>query len=140
MKHMTEDAISQKYFVGDLGHVMNADEWLEILSLSLEDLDLDDPEDGGQGKYELEDGRKFIIFPIPSGPGIYRDNAGASYETESGSIGAIRLQDLKDIETLNEAIEDGWGCLHEFPRQIDASDCAYSESCITIYSVWFDIG
>ena len=110
---MTETTTA-KYYVGDLCYVLH-DEWSEVCSIVSFDNE-DDPE------YELEDGRKFIFYSTAYGDGQYNDLDGLPYSVDSGSIGAIRVDDIRDPE-LARVLEQGLGHIHEFPVGFDAMDC-----------------
>ena len=124
-----ETTATTKYYVGDLCYVMH-DVWDEVCSIA--DLDNDEWE------YELEDGRKFILFSTAYGDGHYNDQNGNPYSVDSGTIGAIKVDDIFDIEGLARAKEMGLGHIHEFPAEIEGYDCSYDEGAISIYSVYID--
>ena len=112
---MTNNTV--KYYVGDLCYVMH-DEWNEVCSMASFD-----NEDGAE--YELEDGRKFFFYSTAWGDGQYTDTEGRLYSVDSGSIGAIKVDDIRDPE-LARIVEEGLGHIHEFPAEIDGMDC-YAE-------------
>jgi hypothetical protein len=106
-----------RYYVGDLCYVMH-DEWNEVCGqISF------DNEDGAE--YELEDGRKFFFYSTAYGDGQYTDTDGHLYSVDSGSLGAIKVDDIRDPE-LARIVEEGHGHIHEFPAEIDGMDC-YAE-------------
>jgi len=120
-----------KYYVGDLCYVMH-NEWNEVCGVA--DLDNDEWE------YELEDGRKFIFFSTAFGDGEYEDLDGNLYSVDSGSIGAIKVDDITDLNGLQNAIENGLGHIHEFPVEIEGYDCYYQDGEINIYRVSIPTG
>jgi hypothetical protein len=117
-----------RYYVGDLCYVMH-DVWDEVCDLTF-------PLDGDEvnGELELADGRKFIIYGTAYGDGVYYDREGKSYGVDSGTIGAIKVDDIRDPE-FARIIEDGHGQVHEFPAEIDGLDCFYESGTIGIYRV-----
>jgi len=124
-----ETTTTTKYYVGDLCYVMG-EAWAEVCSIA--DLDNDEWE------YELEDGRKFILFSTAYGDGQYNDQNGNPYSVDSGTIGAIKVDDILDLKGLARAKEMGLGHIHEFPAEIEGYDCSYDEGAISIYSVYID--
>ena len=103
-----------RYYVGDLCYVMH-DEWGEVCNMASFD-----NEDGAE--YQLEDGRKFFLYTTAYGDGQYNDEEGLPYSVDSGTIGAIKVDDIRD-PNLAHAIEQGLGHIHEFPAEIDGMDC-----------------
>jgi hypothetical protein len=119
-----------RYYVGDLCYVMH-DVWDEVCNISFE------PDFDGEG--ELEDGRKFILFSTAYGDGVYNDSEGNPYSVDSGTIGAIKVDDIRDPE-FARIVENGLGHVHEFPAEIDGMDCYYEDGTIRIYTVAIDTG
>lgn len=113
-----------KYFVGDLCYVMH-DVWPEVCDLCVFD--------NSEWMYQLEDGRDFILFSTSYGDGEYFDRQGNSYGVDSGTIGAIRLDDIKDKEANLEA-----GVIHEFPLPLEEYDCAYDAGTLVFGTVEID--
>ena len=118
-----------RYYVGDLCYVMH-DVWNEVCDLI--------PFDNSEHEFELKDGRKFILFGTAHGDGSYSDFAGNSYGVDSGTIGAIKVEDIHDLEGFNCTVNNGYGHVHEFPVEIDSFDCYYDGGVINIYSVSID--
>jgi len=79
------------YYVGDLCYVMD-DVWDEVCALV--------PFNNSDKQFQLEDGREFFMLTTAYGDGSYQDQQGRSYGVDSGTIGAIRLSDIRD-ETAN---------------------------------------
>jgi hypothetical protein len=79
------------YYIGDLCYVMH-DEWSEVCSLLIAGRD-----DGScnEGEFVLADGRRFAIYNTAYGDGSYLDTDGNSYGVDSGSIGCIRIEDIR---------------------------------------------
>jgi len=89
-----------KYFIGDLCYVMHP-EWDEVCDLMF-------PGRGGEveGEMTLKDGRKFATFGTAYGDGEYQSNIGTSHGVDSGSIGCILVEDIKD-DTYDDLEEHG---------------------------------
>ena len=121
-----------RYYVGDLCYVMH-DEWNEVCSITSFDNE-DDAE------YQLEDGRKFFFYSTAYGDGQYNDTDGLPYSVDSGSLGAIKVDDIRDPE-FARIVEQGLGHIHEFPAEIDGMDC-YAEGenlgILNFYTVQID--
>jgi len=79
-----------EYYIGDLCYVMTSEEWLEVCDLTIQDSRLI------EGEFQLKDGRKFAMYSTAYGDGTYYDHYGFSYSVDSGSIGCIRMEDIKD--------------------------------------------
>ena len=79
-----------EYYIGDLCYVMTSEEWLEVCDLTIQDTRLI------EGEFQLKDGRKFAMYSTAYGDGTYYDHYGFSYSVDSGSIGCIRMEDIKD--------------------------------------------
>jgi hypothetical protein len=118
------------YYVGDLAYVLH-DAWDEVCNLA--------PLDNSEHEFELEDGRKFILFSTAYGDGLYNDQNGLSYSVDSGTIGAIRIEDIRGLE-FARTLGRGLGHIHTFPAEIDGMDCFYEDGTIHIYTVRIDTG
>ena len=77
------------YYVGDLCYVMSTAEWEEVCSIIINGQGIID------GEFSLADGRKFAIYSTKFGDGEYYDQFGNSYSVDSGSIGCIKIDDIK---------------------------------------------
>ena len=95
-----------KYYIGDLCYVMH-DVWDECVDLFF-------PASAypgqAEGEFTLKDGRRFASFGTAYGDGTYRSNIGTSHAVDSGSIGCIRVEDIRDdqydnIEELGAIVE-----------------------------------
>ena len=117
-----------QYFVGDLCYVMH-DEWSEVCGI----ISFDNTNE----EYELEDGRKFFLFTTAYGDGSYNDLEGNPYSVDSGTIGAIKVEDIRD-PYLEKAIEYGLGHIHEFPEELTEADCGYEDGLIILGPVEID--
>jgi hypothetical protein len=81
------------YWIGDLCYVLESDEeWDEVLDLTLSD---DEPSEITEGEFTFKDGRRFAMYNTMYGDGIYLDQHGFQYGVDSGSIGCIRLEDIR---------------------------------------------
>ena len=118
-----------RYYCGDLCYVMH-DAWNEVCNLTVFD--------NSQFEYELSDGRKFVLFSTAYGDGTYNDRDGNPYSVDSGTIGAIKVDDIVDTEGLERTIQNGLGHIHEFPAGFDGMDCYYQDGVIGIYNVEID--
>lgn len=98
-----------KYYVGDLCYVMHP-EWDEVC-----DLLFAGRKDGGcnEGEFTLKDGRRFAIFNTLYGDGLYPSNIGRNLSVDSGSIGCILLDDIRDADA-NEAKMNSLGAIVDF--------------------------
>ena len=128
---MTTENNTVKYYVGDLCYVMD-DAWSEVCDLI--------PFDNSEHEFELKDGRKFILFGTAYGDGSYSDFAGNSYGVDSGTIGAVKVDDIRDLEGLAKVKEGGLGHIHDFPCDFTSYDCNFSDGVINIYNVSIDTG
>jgi len=128
---MTTENNTVKYYVGDLCYVMH-DCWDEVCGVS--NLDNEDWD------YELEDGRKFFLFSTTFGDGQYNDFEGNPYSVDSGTIGAIKVDDIRDLEGLAKAKEMGLGHIHDFPDDFAWYDCSFNNGLINMYNVSIDTG
>jgi hypothetical protein len=100
-----------KYYIGDLCYVMDDAEWLEVCDLTIQGSRVTD------GEFQLKDGRRFAMYGTAYGDGTYHDHYGFSYSVDSGSIGCIRMEDIKASNTYSlgdtQAILD-FGAIQEF--------------------------
>jgi hypothetical protein len=126
-----------KYYVGDLCYVMDNDEWAQVCARTIQGKSFAD------GEFELDDGRKFAIYGTSWGDGGYQDYYGNEYSVDSGSIGCIKLEDIKaekydDIERLGAIVEfetdfvtgggrgtKGWNGIIQFGRIAIETDPVY---------------
>ena len=95
-----------KYYIGDLCYVMHP-EWNEVCDLFFP---ANHPPRGVEGEFTLKDGRRFASFGTAYGDGTYRSNIGTDHSVDSGSIGCIRVEDIRDnsydnVEELGAIIE-----------------------------------
>lgn len=119
-----------KYYIGDLCYVMH-DEWQEVCSIT--------GFDNTEWAYQLEDGRKFFMFTTAYGDGVYSDGDGLAYSVDSGTIGCIKVDDIRD-PGFAYVIEHGLGHIHELDYEISDYDCGYDNGCIFFDKVAIETG
>jgi hypothetical protein len=95
-----------QYYVGDLCYVMHP-EWDEVCELFFP---ADAPPRGVEGEFTLKDGRRFASFGTAYGDGEYRSSINTLHSVDSGSIGCILIEDIRDdayddIERLGAIVE-----------------------------------
>jgi hypothetical protein len=83
-----------RYYIGDLCYVMH-DEWDECCNLFFPYVP-GQPQHHAEGEFTLKDGRRFASFGTRWGDGTYGSNIGTSHCVDSGSIGCIRAEDIRD--------------------------------------------
>jgi len=103
-----------KYYIGDLCYVMHP-EWDECCDLFFP---ANHPPRGVEGEFTLKDGRRFASFSTAYGDGTYRSNIGTGHCVDSGSIGCIRVEDIRDDQYDN--IEE-LGAVVEFAQPFEVS-------------------
>ena len=104
-----------KYYIGDLCYVMHP-EWDECCDLFFP---AGHPPRGVEGEFTLKDGRRFASFGTAHGDGSYHSSIGTSHCVDSGSIGCIRVEDIRDNAYDN--IEE-LGAIVEFDRPFEVSE------------------
>ena len=129
-----EDKQPTQYYVGDLCYVMH-DCWEEVCGLTFPE---DAPPSGFQGEFALADGRTFFIYSTAFGDGEYSDDEGRRYLVDSGSLGAIKVSDIKDSAGFEEAIRGGWGHVHTFDYELIPEECFSISGVITLGEVEID--
>lgn len=82
------------YFVGDLCYVMHP-EWNEACELFFKGRN-----DSGcnEGEFVLKDGRRFANLNTRYGDGSYESSISKDFSVDSGSIGCIAVEDIRDPE------------------------------------------
>lgn len=105
------------YYVGDICYVMH-DVWEECCELFFEGRN-----DHGcnEGVFKLKDGRKFANFNTAYGDGSYSSNINESFCVDSGSIGCIKLEDIRDETYSSDLIKD-LGAIYTFDRDFVVSE------------------
>lgn len=118
-----------RYYVGDLCYVMHP-EWNECCDLFFPH---PGPENGVEGEFQLADGRRFASFGTAWGDGEYSSSIGTSHSVDSGSIGCIRVEDIRDDSYPPERVAE-LGAIVEFdqPFSVHAQDGVIQFGHITI--------
>ena len=124
---MTDTAAA--YYVGDLCYVMDT-EWDEIVSQGVYD--------NSKLAFTLADGRQYFMVFTMHGDGSYNDLDGNPYSVDSGTIGAIKVSDIRNLDALNATLESGLGHIHTFAHTLSGKDCDYFEGKINIGGVMID--
>lgn len=104
-----------RYAIIDLCYVMH-DVWPEVCDLFFP------PGSAGrgvEGEFTLADGRRFASFGTRWGDGTYDSNIGTNHCVDSGSIGCIRVEDIRD--TTYDDIER-LGAVVDFPTDFEVSE------------------
>jgi hypothetical protein len=127
---MNETTYPVHYYIGDLCYVMH-DVWSEVCDLMFSG----DSDEAANGELELADGRKIVIFSTAYGDGEYFDEGGMSYSVDSGTIGAIKFNDIRDPFPYL-----GGGNVHEFAAEIDGHDCWSENGELGFYKVVINTG
>lgn len=76
------------YWVGDLCYVLHY-AWTEVCEC-------------GDGVHTLADGRRIATFATVHGDGIYDDDDGNGYGVDSGTLGCILADDIRDADASTE--------------------------------------
>lgn len=104
-----------RYYIGDLCYVMH-DEWKEVCDLFYP------PGVSGrgvEGEFALKDGRRFASFTTAYGDGEYRSSINTLHSVDSGSIGCILMEDIRDT-TYNNI--EHLGAVVDFPEPFEVSE------------------
>ena len=120
-----------KYVICDLCYVMH-DVWDECCKLFFAGRD-----DHGcnEGKFELKDGRKFANFNTFYGDGQYSSTITNKFCVDSGSIGCIKVEDIRDETYRKEMLED-LGAIVTFDEDflVSSKDGTLSFGKVDIYT------
>ena len=109
-----------KYYVGDLCYVMHP-EWKECCDLFFPYVPGQPEGRGRDGEFTLADGRRFASFGTAYGDGTYRSNINTEHSVDSGSIGCIRLEDIRDQQySLEQIMQLGAIIDFEAPFEVSA--------------------
>ena len=103
-----------RYYIGDLCYVMHP-EWNECCELFFAP---GAPGRGVEGEFTLQDGRRFANFGTAYGDGTYSSNMSTAHSVDSGSIGCIRVEDIRDNEYGNI---ESLGAIVEFKESFEVS-------------------
>jgi hypothetical protein len=107
-----------RYYIGDLCYVMH-DAWDECVDLFFPP-DVRGFPSGAEGEFTLKDGRRFASFGTAYGDGVYRSNLNTFHSVDSGSIGCIRVEDIRD-NTYDPARIEELGAIVEFDQPFEVS-------------------
>ena len=129
MKNKTTEINKNVYYVGDLCYVMT-NEWEEICDLAVFD--------NTEVDFTLEDGREYIQLSTAFGDGQYNDLDGNPYSVDSGTIGAVLVNNITDTEALNQALSNGFGHLYQSDEELDSTNCSYDEGTLYIGQITID--
>lgn len=119
------------YYIGDLCYVMH-DAWNECCELFFEGRD-----DHGcnEGVFQLKDGRKFANFNTKFGDGSYSSSISSSFCVDSGSIGCIKLEDIRDESTSMKQMKDlGVICILDEDFVVSKHNGTISFADVNIYT------
>ena len=108
-----------RYYVGDLCYVMHP-EWKECCDLFFPYVPGQPEGRGRDGEFTLADGRRFANFGTAYGDGTYRSSIGTDHSVDSGSIGCIRVEDIRDMEYTPE-VQAELGAFIDFPEPFEVS-------------------
>jgi len=125
--------MTTSYFIGDLCYVFEDADWEEICNLLFPKYEYT----RRTGQFLLKDGREFFMFGTAHGDGEYRDQFGNSYGVDSGSIGAIRVEDIRGSAYSEEYMKQ-MGCIHTFESPLTSDDCSYQDGLIRFSHVEID--
>ena len=100
-----------RYAIIDLCYVLH-DVWDEFCALTIKDHQCLD------GEFTLADGRRFASFGTAYGDGTYRSNLNTFHSVDSGSIGCIRVEDIRDT-TYDPARIEELGAIVEFDQPFE---------------------
>jgi hypothetical protein len=117
-----------KYYIGDLCYVMS-EEWEDVCDAFYSGDD--------EPLYELKDGRTFFMLNTAYGDGQYNDQNGLPYAVDSGSIGAIKVDDIRGSK-LAGVLERGLGHVHEFPYELTGLDVEDTNGILCFADVAID--
>ena len=104
------------YYIGDLCYVMH-DEWKECCDLFFPP---GGPDRGVESEFVLKDGRRFASFGTAYGDGTYRSNIGTDHCVDLGSIGCIRVEDIRDTTYDADRIAE-LGAIVKFDQPFEVS-------------------
>jgi hypothetical protein len=118
---------SETYYIGDLGYVIHGSAWDEVCNLTSPCIG-----EEREGGIVLKDGRELFIFSTAHGDGEFKDQFGNTYGVDSGTLGAIRVEDIRE-ENLIEL-----GCLHTFDQPLSDAECCSVDGVVTFGHIRID--
>jgi len=125
---METKTATTEYYVGDLAYVMH-DAWSEVCDLI--------PFDNSESQFTLEDGRTFFLLGTSYGDGTYTDQLGREYSVDSGTLGAIKVSDIRDPEFDIESVKR-LGQIIPMPYELDEHDCFADDGALAFGPVVID--
>jgi hypothetical protein len=120
-----------EYYIGDISYVTSPEEWQEIFSLYEREVG---PE------CVLRDKRKVFILPTLYGDGSYTDLQNREYWVDSGTIGAIKVSDIKDQKKFQNAKEMELGQVLPLPYDLSAEEVSMDGGFLKFGEVVIDTG
>lgn len=100
-----------RYYIGDLCYVMHP-EWDEFCTITIQG------ERCLDGEFALADGRRFATFSTAYGDGVYTSSISTSHSVDSGSIGCIRVEDIRDTTYNADRISE-LGAIVDFDQPFE---------------------
>ena len=98
------------YYIGDLCYVLHAS-WDEVCRLVIQG------QSCLEGRFQLADGREFVMFNTAYGDGEYTDNLGGRYGVDAGCIGCILLESVDRTDRDDVTL----GVSHTFDQDFECS-------------------
>lgn len=152
---MTATAIANLYFIGDLCYVLDDADWQTFCAVTdtrQEMLDGIREAEENEDCYDCENflnseefdfaidgsGRPFAAFSTKYGDGVYNDGDGNPYSVDSGTLGCIKVSDIRNKEKLQYALENGLGHLHDMGEDFYLCQCIYDDGVIVFGHVEID--
>jgi hypothetical protein len=106
---------SGEYIVCDLCYVLNDENvWYEVCDKTF-NKDLQSI----NGEFTLNDGRKFVLYSTKFGDGLYHDQYGNEYPVDSGTIGCIALDDVKNLDKVDKRLYNVFTFTEDFDTGCD---------------------
>lgn len=121
---MNDSPNATTFWAGDLCYVLH-DVWPEVCDLITFDNEA--------SLYTLSDGRQFQLLGTAYGDGTYFDQNGNAYGVDSGTLGVIALDDIRDKDAWLEG-----GCIHNFEEPLYEWDCYDDEGLLVFGPVQID--
>lgn len=152
---MTNTAADNLFYVGDLCYVLDDTDWQTFCAVTdtrQEMLDGIAEAEANDDCYDCENflnsdefdfaidgsGRPFAAFSTKYGDGVYNDLDGNPYSVDSGTIGCIKVSDIRNTAKLQNALEQGLGHLHDFGEDFYLCQGLYDDGVIVFGTVEID--
>jgi hypothetical protein len=100
-----------RYYIGDLCYVFSRAEWVEVCNLTANGLAV------LSGEFTLSDGRRFAMYSTEYGDGVYYPENGGTCPVDSGTIGCIRIRDIRPDKSRRPL--DTVGVIVTFKRKFE---------------------